>query len=156
MGNRAVISLGKRRSSENVAIYLHWNGGRASIEGFLLATKAIMAGREGDGLYATARLVETIGSFFEGNTSVGVGLQSSLDCDNGDNGMYLVDPESLEIIGRYYCEGYREEIDLAKTNIIAARLIRAKLERTPKDSYYDRYRATLERSIKELEGSDNV
>jgi len=156
MGNRAVLSIGKRRSAENVAIYVHWNGGRASIEGFLLATKAIMNSRGEDSLYATARLIETIGNFFEGNTSFGVGLQENFDCDNGDNGMYLVDPGSLQIVGRYYCEGYREEIDPAKTNSIAARLIKSKLERTPKDSYYDSYRSTLELSLKDLEGSANV
>jgi len=81
---------------------LHWNGGRDSVEGFLLATKAVMAGRLGDGLYGAARLVQVIGTFHEGNLSFGMGLQKTLDCDNSDNGLYVVNTETMEITERHF------------------------------------------------------
>jgi len=44
MGNRAVITQSTADSAP--AIYLHWNGGRASIDGFLQAAR--VAGLYGD------------------------------------------------------------------------------------------------------------
>ncbi len=32
MGNRAVLQFGQSRNS--LGIYLHWNGGKASVQGF--------------------------------------------------------------------------------------------------------------------------
>ena len=41
MGNRAVIGFeqDKKRDKKSVGIYLHWNGGRDSVEGFLKVAK---------------------------------------------------------------------------------------------------------------------
>jgi len=53
MGNRAVVVFDEfKPESEAAAIYLHWNGGRDSIEGYLKATRILMGGRLGDGAYA--------------------------------------------------------------------------------------------------------
>lgn len=106
MGNRAVLQLGER---SNIGVYLHWNGGRDSVEGFLLATKKVMEGRMGDETYATARLIQVISNFFGGNLSVGVGHLSELDCDNSDNGVYVVNMKTLEVIGRKYHEGEEQK-----------------------------------------------
>ena len=35
MGNRAVITTKENMYNNGVAIYLHWNGGRDSVEAFL-------------------------------------------------------------------------------------------------------------------------
>ena len=35
MGNRAVITT--RKDLKDIGVYLHWNGGRDSVEGFLAA-----------------------------------------------------------------------------------------------------------------------
>lgn len=104
MGNRAVIAI-KHAADNSIGIYLHWNGGRDSIEAFLDATKRIMGDRLGDERYGTARLIQVITTFIGGNLSVGIDLQKNLDCDNGDNGVYIVDPATMEITGRQYHTG---------------------------------------------------
>ena len=112
MGNRAVIQM----QGCEAGIYVHWNGGRASVEGFLQAARELTA--TGDAQYATARLAQIIGNYFGGNLSVGVDTLDNLDCDNYDNGLYIVDPAKLEIIGREFERGL-EEINAEKTASIA-------------------------------------
>lgn len=109
MGNRAVISIGKEYSDTNVGIYVHWNGGKDSVEGFLLAAKRQLGGRLGDGTYGTARLIQCVTSFFPGALSAGVGVCGSLDCDNGDNGVYVVDPETMEIVDRKHFDAGEQQ-----------------------------------------------
>ena len=106
MGNRAVIAINEY-SPDAVGIYLHWNGGNDSIKGFLAATREVMGdriddGRINDGSYNTARLIQNIGIFFGGNLSLGVDKCRNLDCDNGNNGVYVVDAESLTVIERVF------------------------------------------------------
>ena len=104
MGNRAVITTAPYAET-NIGIYLHWNGGRESVEGFLAAAKALgMRSPGGDPTYAMARLVQIIGNFFGGSTSIGIGLCSELDTDNGDNGTYLIGGD-WEIVGREFWDG---------------------------------------------------
>ena len=100
MGNRAVISIGTEHKSTNNGIYLHWDGSPKDIEHFLDLARSRMAERLGDSSYGTARLIQVIGDCIDGNLSFGVGLCSELDPDP-DNGIYLVHPESLEVIGNY-------------------------------------------------------
>jgi len=101
MGNRAVLCLKNGRNPEydedEIGIYLHWNGGRESIEGFLQSTKDLMGDIVGDYSYTKARLIQTIGNFFGGNQSLGIGICKYLDTDNGDNGVYVIDCSKLEI-----------------------------------------------------------
>ena len=111
MGNRAVIAF--ENKPDAVGIYLHWGGGRDSVERFLEAGKGVC--RLGDPPYAMARLVQLIGQFFGGNCSVGVDVISKLDCDNGDNGLYIVDSWSFKIIDRLYVPGSeQQEYDVAE------------------------------------------
>lgn len=35
MGNRAVITTLQNYNNNGIGVYLHWNGGRDSVEGFL-------------------------------------------------------------------------------------------------------------------------
>jgi len=105
MGNRAVIAFvdDKGKQDKNsVGIYLHWNGGRDSVEGFLQAAKdyGIRSGS-----YGVARLTQIICNSFPGTLSVGVGVVKKLDCDNYDNGVYWVDKE-FNIVAREYIEKY--------------------------------------------------
>ncbi len=92
MGNRAVITFDKQ-----VGIYLHWNGGRDSVEAFLKYCE-LKQHRPDD--YGIARLAQVIGNFFGGTTSVGVGKYSNLDCDNCDNGVYVV--KDWKIVDRIF------------------------------------------------------
>lgn len=95
MGNRAVI----RFKDQDVGIYLHWNGGRDSVEAFLEYCR-LKEYRSDD--YGIARLTTVIGNFFGGGLSVGLIStrgRSNDDLDPGDNGVYIVD--NWEIVARY-------------------------------------------------------
>ena len=100
MGNRAVIAFGKKPT--DIGIYLHWNGGHESVKAFCDATRALMASRGPDDQYMPARLVQVIGNFMGGCLSVGLGQLQNLDTDNGDNGTFVVNPETLEITERLH------------------------------------------------------
>lgn len=103
MGNRAVITTSKSLSvkeSSDIGVYLHWNGGRDSIEGFLLYCKLKGYRAPEHDSYGWARLCQVIGNFFGGELSVGIDKCCRLDCDNGDNGTYII--EGWEIVGRKY------------------------------------------------------
>lgn len=118
MGNRAVITTAPFKAS-NVGIYVHWNGGRASIEGFLQACKALGYRSPGmDSTYGMAQLTRVIATFFGDGLSVGIGTCSQLDCDNGDNGVYLIG-DDWSIVGRKHHRG-SEEVNEEKTAEIVA------------------------------------
>ena len=114
MGNRAVLLFDQ---VPGMGVYLHWNGGRASIQGFLNATRE-QVNLSLDSQINIARLLENIGLFFPGSLSFYIGTPDSLDQDNYDNGVYKIDARKLEIIGRKYNKG-PEEIDADKTAGIA-------------------------------------
>ena len=107
MGNRAVLEF----KDNSVGIYLHWNGGRRNTVEPLLDV-AREYGVRGDN-YGIARLAQMIGNFFGGTLSIGVGLVDSMDCDNGDNGVYLID-NKLNIIERKYFSGQEQTKDNPK------------------------------------------
>lgn len=89
MGNRAVIAF---KASPQIGIYVHWNGGRESVEAFLRATKERVGPSSHDPQRALARLTETIARFFSDGDGlcVYVGLMCQLDTDNGDNGTFWI------------------------------------------------------------------
>jgi hypothetical protein len=100
MGNRAVITTAPYAET-NVGIYLHWNGGRESVEAFLQAARVLgMRSPESDPYYAMARLVQIIGNYFGGSTSLGIGLCSELDGES-DNGTYVIG-DDWEIVERLH------------------------------------------------------
>lgn len=103
MGNRAVITTQENFENNGIGVYLHWNGGRDSVEAFL--TYCRLAGhREPDmDCYGWARLCQVIGNFFGGDSSVGIDVVNRLDCDNYDNGVYII--KGWDIVGRKYFDG---------------------------------------------------
>ncbi len=102
MGNRAVITTKENFENNGVGIYLHWNGGYDSVSAFLTYCK--MKGyRAPSDSYGWARLCQVIGNFFGGSTSIGIDVVDNLDCDNWDNGVYIID--GWEIVGRKYFDG---------------------------------------------------
>ena len=96
MGNRAVIAT----PDKDVGVYLHWNGGRDSVEAFLLYCKLKGYRSPETDNYGWARLCQVIGNFFGGETSVGIGQYESLDTNNWDNGVYII--SNWEIVDRLY------------------------------------------------------
>lgn len=104
MGNRAVITTAPY-SEDKLGIYVHWNGGQESIEGFLEAAKQLGYRTPGnDDSYAMARLAGAIALYFGGETSIGIGINRDLDTDNGDNGVWLLG-DGWEIAGHTNGEG---------------------------------------------------
>ena len=101
MGNRAVISFKCEGVPKEYSpsIYLHWNGGRDSIEGFLKAHEKATF-RNGD--YGIARLIQLITNLFGGGLCVGVGVYSQMDTDNFDNGVYWVCSKTFKIVEREF------------------------------------------------------
>ena len=103
MGNRAVITTQKNWQNDGVGIYLHWNGGRDSVEAFLKYCELKGHRAPSEDCYGFARLCQVIGNFFGGNTSIGIDTLWHLDCDNYDNGVYII--EGWKIVDRAYLRG---------------------------------------------------
>lgn len=91
MGNRAVI---RAYNNNNKAVYLHWNGGRDSVEAFLKYCE-LKGYRSFEDDYGMARFCQVVGNFFGGSLSIGITdyVQSA-----GDNGVYVV--KGWEIVDR--------------------------------------------------------
>jgi hypothetical protein len=122
MGNRAVIAFTGGPGAGNGSVYnntpcvyLHWNGGYASVMGFLRAAVNLgyhKLATETERRDATARLAQAW--FVKG--SVYVGPYFKMDSDNFDNGTYVVDCD-LDIVERRFVR-HGEEIDEPKTDAI--------------------------------------
>lgn len=96
MGNRGIITTAER----GLGLYLHWNGGISSVEGFLAycKLKRYRTPRECPD-YAFARLAQVVGNFLGGTCSVGITPYRS-DEDAlalaWDNGVYIVGDWAVE------------------------------------------------------------
>lgn len=129
MGNRAVIAFEGSTADSSPALYLHWNGGRASVIGFLNACRdlgyhnilPVQERRD-----AVARLIQ---AWFK-KGSVYVGPFGSLDQNNMDNGVYVVGPK-FDIVGRKFAPR-EEEVDADKTAKIYEELIALEREQGAK------------------------
>jgi hypothetical protein len=103
MGNRAVITSFTTDDvalSDQIGIYLHWNGGRDSVEAFLKYCDLKDYRSPTADNYGWLRLAQVIGNFFDGGLSAGLDVCRKLDCDNFDNGVFLID--GWKIVGRQY------------------------------------------------------
>ena len=148
MGNRAVITTAKR----DLGIYLHWNGGRSSVEAFLkYCDMRGFASPEQDP-YGWARLCQVIANFFgpEG-LSVGISRYSKdSNMNPGDNGIYVI--ENWQIIGRitpsYFSgEQYTHSLD---------EMLQAIDEAQPKDQQLGEVLRAREVATEDLKAGDTV
>lgn len=145
MGNRAVVTFASAKEVEQyydkgkggiyasgftsdhpnlVGVYLHWNGGKDSIVPFCRACKRIgFRCPTSDFSYGVARFVQLVANFFGGltDTSIGVDTLENLDCDNYDNGVFIVG-EDWEIVGREFAK-YDESLDEKKIEEFVESLI---------------------------------
>ena len=103
MGNRAVITTRENFNNDGVGVYLHWNGGRDSVQAFLTYCKMKGYREPTSDNYGLARLCQVIGNFFGGELSIGIDKCSHLDYDNYDNGTYIID--GWDIVDREYFNG---------------------------------------------------
>ena len=106
MGNRAVITTKENFENNGVGVYLHWNGGYDSVSAFLKYCELKGYRTPDTDNYGWARLCQVIGNFFGGSTSIGIDVVSKLDCDNYDNGVYII--EGWKIVDRKYFEGHEQ------------------------------------------------
>ena len=109
MGNRAVITIKENNTPKEdwQSLYLHWNGGRDSVEPLLHVAKLYGIRCQADPSYAIARLSQLTGNTLGGTLSIGVGTYKQLDTDNYDNGVYVV--KDWEIVDREYHDGYEQQ-----------------------------------------------
>ena len=110
MGNRAVITTSKStdiKNSTDIGIYLHQNGGRDSVQAFLKYCELKGYRSPEKDNYGWARLCQVIGNFFGGELSIGIDSCCSLDCDNWDNGVYII--KDWKIVGRKYFDGIEQD-----------------------------------------------
>lgn len=92
MGNRAII---KAKGNNNKGVYLHWNGGRDSVEAFLKYCE-LRGFRGFDNDYGMARFCQVAGNFF-GADGLCIGVTDCVE-SCGDNGVYII--EGWKIVGR--------------------------------------------------------
>lgn len=130
MGNRAVITFDTH--DEAPCIYLHWNGGRASVEAFLHAAKLLQITLPDDlplgkaKTWAMDRLAQLLAHRFFGcevGTTVYRTTYGRADTDNWDNGVYIVDIY-WDIVGRLF-QPYPDELDALKTAEICDTIVAA-------------------------------
>ena len=98
MGNRAVITTEAR----DLGIYLHWNGGRDSVEAFLRYCELRGFRSPDTDEYGWARLCQVIANFM-GASGLSVGISrytTDKQMDPGDNGVYVI--RGWEVVDRVY------------------------------------------------------
>jgi hypothetical protein len=123
MGNRAVITY--RRHPAAPCVYLHWNGGRASVEGFLEAARRLGLRHVGaDDAAFFDRFAGLVARHFFG-CEVGFTVYrhrlGQADRNNGDNGVFRIDDE-LQIVGREFAPRV-EEVNPGKTRDIVELIV---------------------------------
>jgi len=102
MGNRAVLTFSTAKSAP--CIYLHWNGGRASVEGFLQAARDLGLRHAGDDHHKTmdglAQMI--VRHFFGCDLGRTVYRMRYDEADiHGNNGTYVLS-EDMTIKRRMY------------------------------------------------------
>ena len=112
MGNRCLIAFkekeSKKKKEDVPCIYLHWNGGRDSVEAFLDASKRLGV-RTNDQFYGMARMTQIISNYLGGTLSIGISNVGDWDLGFLDNGVYWVD--GLEIYDRTDTyDGFKEQL----------------------------------------------
>ena len=139
MGNRAVVSFSTNNTSPS--LYLHWNGGRASVEGFLAGCLDAGYQATGDQKQDMDQIERCLRPFFARNgecLSIYRQPVGRADTDNGDNGWYILDQGTLAITGRLHKRG-AEEINADKTANIRAYV--ARINSAPRCRYSHLYMA---------------
>ncbi len=133
MGNRAVITWSKAEDvskTEELGIYLHWNGGMDSVKPFLKYCELKgYASPDQDAAYGMSRICQVIGNYFGGTKSLGVNQCRYLDCDNWDNGTYIC--EGWNVVGRQFFRGPEQSGYDLEDMLLSINLAMPETERLP-------------------------
>ena len=100
MGNRAVISFFTNTTSPS--LYLHWNGGRASVEGFLAGCLDAGYQATGDQKQDMDQIERCLRPFFARNGECLNIYRQPVGRADTDNGWYILDQSTLAITGRLH------------------------------------------------------
>lgn len=112
MGDRAVITTAREWAvpdRQGVGIYVHWIG--SDIPKLLNEVRKVgyrdLANHQSYGL---ARLIGWLCDYIgmDSDTGIGVGRLCDLDCDNGDNGVFILD-EDFRIVDIEYSPRYDDD-----------------------------------------------
>ena len=103
MGNRAVITTKEKR----IGVYLQWLGGEDYVKPFLAYCKLKGHRSPEEDYYGWTRLCQVICNHVGCDPYIGLDEYSKLNCDNGDNGVYII--EDWEIVGRKFFRGIGQE-----------------------------------------------
>lgn len=154
MGNRATITTINPKK-DTTSIYLHWNGGRDSVEAFLKYCELKNYRTPDSDSYGMARLAQIIGNFIGGTNSIGVSTYERLSgAADWDNGTYLI--KGWKIAGRenffgieqnnYDLEKMLINIDEAqpKKEQLGIKFIKNSLDRRSDKDILDEYYSLLE------------
>lgn len=85
MGNRAIITWSKDKDiskSDDIGVYLHWNGNPASVAAFLAYCELKRYRKPDEDEYGYARLCQVIANYFTDGLSIGIEKCRQLDCSN--------------------------------------------------------------------------
>ena len=111
MGNRAVLVWKDENGhydDDTMGVYLHWNGGRDSIEAFLAYCRMKDLKSPSENVSIGIRnFVDVVSWFFGSNQSICIDKLSGLDQDNWDNGVYVCD--GWKIVDRKYMHGAEQD-----------------------------------------------
>lgn len=131
MSNSAFITTKEEwKKDKMICVYLHWNGGRDSVEAFLKYCKLKEYRPPETDDYGWARLCQVIGNFFGGSTSVGINYWSK-DGIQADNGIYLI--ENWEIVDRIDAPAFEQKEYKLSEMLIAINDEQPAKEQLPKE-----------------------
>ena len=109
MGNRAVVTTKSATGfcEDSMGLYVHWNGGKDSITAFLKYCE--MQGFKSPEIDSQSwqRMQQVILNYNEGKSTVQVDICKNLDCDNMDNGVYMI--ENWQIVVRKFMNHKEQE-----------------------------------------------
>lgn len=148
MGNRAVITTKENFENNGIGVYLHWNGGYDSVSAFLKYCDIKGYRTPDTDCYGWARLCQVIGNFFGGSTSLGIDTVDKLDCDNYDNGVYII--KGWEIVDRKH-NRYAEQMNYELEEMLL------EIDKCmPEDEQIGEYLKAKEIPIEELKIGDTI
>ena len=102
MGNKAVITTRENYKHNGVGIYVHWGGDAKNVQRWLDTCKRRGYRKPEEDCYGWAWLIKVITEDCAPGLSVGVDRVDNLDCNNGDNGVWLI--EDWKIVGTCFNE----------------------------------------------------
>lgn len=145
MGNRCFITT----EDKGIGVYLHWNGGRDTIEPLLRYCELHGYRSPEKSGYGWACLCKVMGNFFGGTNSVGIDVYDNYKDGWLDNGVYIV--KDWNIVGREYFDGCHEQ-----TEYDFDEMLQVFDERMPEHDRLGEYLDSVETATESLRVGDKV